>query len=82
MGFFVLLVIFGLVYFRVFLPLFQLVSKRMLGRKIVVRLGTPWQFSNKEHRWDVLLSFVSSIVTLGVSIFLLDLFFPLGEIGP
>jgi hypothetical protein len=54
----------------------------MLGRKIVVRLGTPWQFSNKEHRWDVLLSFVSSIVTLGVSIFLLDLFFPLGEIGP
>jgi hypothetical protein len=75
-------VIFGVAYFGVVLPVFQLISQRVRGRRFVIRLGTPWKFSNAEHRWDVFLSFVSFIVTLGVSIFVLDFFFPLGEAGP
>ncbi len=77
-----LLVLFGLAYFFVVLPLFQLVSVRVRGRKFVIRLGTPWQFSNPEHRWDVLLSFLSFAVTLGVSFFALEFFFPLAGVKP
>ena len=77
-----LLVIFGMAYFGVVLPIFQFISQRIRGRKFVIRLATPWKFSNVEHRWDVLLSSVSFIVTLGVSIFLLDFLFPLAEAGP
>lgn len=78
MHFLVLLAIFGVAYFAVFLPAFQLLSQRVRGRKFTVRLGTPWRLSDPEHRWDVLLSFVSFIVTLGVSLFILDCLFPLG----
>ena len=74
--------IFGVAYFGVAIPTFQFISQRIRGRRFVIRLGTPWKFSNVEHRWDVLLSFVSFIVTLGVSIYLLDLIFPLAEAGP
>ena len=80
--FLLLLVIFGLAYFGLIIPVFQLISQHFRGRRFVIRLGTPWRFSNPEHRWDVLLSFVSFIVTMGVSFFLLDFFFPLSEIGP
>ena len=75
--FFTLLAIFGLAYFCVVLPVFQIASRRFKGRKFVIRLGTAWKFSNPEHRWDVFLSFVSFIVTLGISFFTLDFFFPL-----
>jgi hypothetical protein len=79
--FLILLAIFGVAYFAVFLPLFQLISRRIRGRKFVIRLGTPWTFSDPEHRWDVLLSFVSFMVTLAVSVFILDWYFPLPEAG-
>ena len=80
--FLALLVIFGIVYFGIILPGFQLISRRIRGRKFVIRLGTPWKFSDSEHRWDVLLSFVSFVVTLGVSLFILDYYFPLKVAGP
>jgi hypothetical protein len=79
--FLALLLIFGMVFFGFILPVFQLISRRMRDRKFVVRLGTPWKFSDAEHRWDVLLSFVSFVVTLGISLFVLDLIFPLREAG-
>jgi len=60
---------------------FQLLSKRVKGRKFDIRLGVPWSLSNPEHRWDVFLSFVSFIVTLGFSLFFLDVFMPLKEAG-
>ncbi|GAB5452929.1 MAG: hypothetical protein Hals2KO_32570 [Halioglobus sp.] len=75
-----LLLLFAVAYFCVVLPLFQLISLRVRGRKFVIRLGTPWKFSNPEHRWDVLLSFLSFVVTLGISFFVLDFFFPLAEV--
>lgn len=77
-----LLVIFGMAYFGVVLSVSQLISQRVRGRKFVIRLGTPWKFSNAEQRWNVLLSFVSFIVAMGVSFFVLDFFLPLGEVGP
>ena len=75
--FLILLAIFGVTYFLVALPVFQVISRRFRGRKFVIRLGTPWKFSDPEHRWDVLLSFVSFMVSLAVSAFILDWFFPL-----
>jgi len=75
------LLIFAAVYFGVVLPLFQLLSQRTRGRRFVIRLGTPWKFTDLEHRWDVLLSFFSFIVALGVSMFILDYFYPLAGAG-
>lgn len=77
MQFLLLLVIFGIAYFGACLPLFQWFSRRLRQRKFVVRLGTPWRFSDPEQRWDVLLSFISFVLALGVSLFLLDYLFPL-----
>ena len=77
-----MLLIFGVAYFGAILPAFQLLSQRIRGRKFVVRLGTAWRFSDVEQRWDVLLSFVSFMVTLGVSMFVLDFLFPFSEVGP
>ena len=71
--FLVLLLIFGVVYFGISLPLFQRLSLRLRGRKFVIRLGTPWKFPDREHRWDVLFSFVSFMLALAVSMFFLDL---------
>ena len=79
MHFLVLVAIFCAAYFLVFLPLFQSLSRRIRGRKFVIRLGTPWRFSDPEHRWDVLMSFVSFMVTLAVAMFVLDWFFPLAD---
>ena len=76
-----LLVIFGVGYFGVFLPAFQFVSQRVKGRKFIIRLGTPWRFSDPEHRWDVLLSFLSFMTTLAFSMLVLDWLFPLAEAG-
>ena len=72
--FLVLLVIFGMAYFGIILPSFQLISQRIRDRKFVIRLGTPWRFSDPEHRWDVLLSLTSFIVALGISLLVLDFF--------
>lgn len=69
-------------YFGAILPIFQVFSRRIRGRKFIIRLGTPWRLSDAEHRWDVLLSFTSFIVALGISLFVLDFFFPLQEAGP
>ena len=80
MHFLTLLVIFGVAYFGVVLPILQLISQRIRGRKFVIRLATPWKFSNAEHRWDVFLSCVSIIVTLAVSLCVLDLLLPLREV--
>jgi len=82
MHFLVLLVIFATAYFVIFLPIFQALSKRIRGRRFVIRLGTPWKLSDPEHRWDVVLSFISFVLTLGVSLFVLDLFLPLEEVRP
>jgi hypothetical protein len=81
MQFLLLLLVFAVIYFGLTLPVFQLVSRRARGRKFVIRLGTPWRISDAEHRWDVLLSFVSFALALGVALFLCDFFFPLGEFG-
>ena len=80
--FFVLLVIFSVVYFGIVLPIFHKISQRFRGRKFVIRLGTPWSFSDKEHRWDVFLSFTSFVITLGISFFVLEFLFPIAEVGP
>ena len=70
--FLVLSVLFVAVYFGASLPAFQYVSRRWLGRRFVVRLGSPWRFGNPGHRWDVLLSFLSFAAALAVSMLLLD----------
>lgn len=74
-----LLVIFAAVYFGLCLPAFQLISRRTRGRKFVVRLGTPWKASDPEHRWDVLMSFLSFVAALALSMYLLDLLLPFGN---
>ena len=79
--FLVLLAIFAFFYFGITLPLFQRFSKARRGRRFVIRLGTPWQFGNPEHRWDVLMSALSFLLALGVSMFTLDYFFPLEAAG-
>jgi hypothetical protein len=80
--FFVLLVIFAGVYFGLILPIFHKISQRFRGRKFVIRLGTPWSFSDKEHRWDVFLSFTSFMIALGISFVVLEFLFPIAEVGP
>ena len=67
---------FALVYFGICLPLFQAISKKLKARKFVIRLGTPWQFSNPDHRWDVAMSFLSFVLALAISFYLFDLFIP------
>jgi hypothetical protein len=76
-----LLVIFAVVYFGLCLPLFQAVSRRIRGRKFVIRLGTPWQFGDKEQRWDVLMSALSFALALGLALFILDAVFPLASVS-
>ncbi len=78
-GFIALLLIFAVIYFGVLLPLFQHISQRVYGRRFVIRLGTPWRYSNRDHRWDVFMSVCSFVVALGLSLFLLDTFFPLAD---
>jgi hypothetical protein len=80
--FFALLVTFSGVYFGLILPVFHRISLRFRARKFVIRLGTPWSLKDKEHRWDVFLSFTSFIVSLGVSLVVLEFLFPLAEVGP
>jgi hypothetical protein len=80
--FFTLLVIFAGVYFGIILPIFRIISQRFRGRKFVIRLGTPWSFSDKEHRWDVFFSFTSFMITLGISFVVLEFLFPIAEVGP
>lgn len=65
--------IFVLAYFLVCLPLFQRISLRMRGRRFTVRLGTPWRFQDPEHRWDVLMSFLSFTAALALAMWGLDL---------
>ena len=79
--FLALLAIFGIAYFGIILPVFHGISQKFRGRRFVIRLGTPWNIKNAEHRWDVLLSFVSFMITLGISLFIFNYFFPLGEVG-
>ena len=81
MHFLVLLAIFILAYFGMVLPLFQFISHQIRGRRFIIRLGAGWKISNPEHRWDVFLSFVSFLVTLGLSLFILDIVFPMKEAG-
>ncbi len=73
------LVIFGITYFGIVLPVFQFASRRFRGRNFAIRLGTPWNYADPEHRWDVLLSFFSFVVALGVSLFIVDVFLPLAD---
>ena len=80
--FLALLVTFSSVYFGIILPIFRKISLHFRGRKFVIRLGTPWSFSDKEHRWDVFFSATSFIVALGVSFVVLEFLFPLAEVGP
>ena len=66
-----------MIYFGLSLPLFQRFSLRRRGRRFVIRLGTPWDFRDPEHRWDVAMSFLSFMAALALALFLLDHFFPL-----
>ena len=74
--FIALLLIFTVVYFGVSLPLFQRFSLWRKSRRFVVRLGTPWSMRNPDHRWDVVMSFLSFIAALGVSMALLEQLMP------
>ncbi len=66
------LAIFGVVYFGLCLPAFQRYSAVKRGRRFTVRLGGAWQWSNPQHRWDVLMSFLSFAVALGLSMLIWD----------
>ena len=77
MHFLLFVAIFALTYFGVCLPLFQAISKKQKGRKFIIRLGTPWKVSDPDHRWDVVMSFISFMIALAISLYLLDLVFPL-----
>ena len=79
--FVILLAIFAIIYFVIVLPVFQLLSLKILGRKFVIRLGTPWKFSNSDHRKDVLMSFISFMLALALSMFILDYFFPFSDVS-
>ena len=77
MHFLILLGIFAVIYFGICLPLFQLISQRKRGRKFIIRLGgSGWNFRDAEHRWDVLMSFLSFMIALAVSMIILDQLFP------
>ena len=58
------------------MPAFQTVSKKVRNRKFIMRLGTPWQFSDPEQRWDVAMSFISFMVALTISMLIFDQLFP------
>ena len=76
-----MLLIFAVAYFLVTLPMSQYLSKRYRGRKFVIRLGTPWRFSDPEQRWDVFLSLVSFMTALAVAMFILDSIYPFANAG-
>ena len=75
MEFLALVLIVAAFYFGFFLPVFQYVSRRKRGRKFTIRLGIPWDFRNPEHRWDVLMSFLSFMFAMAAGIFVFDYFF-------
>ncbi len=75
-----LLIIFAVVYFGVSLPLFQRFSMWRKARRFVIRLGTPWSAQNPDQRWDVVMSFISFVVALAISIFLLDQLSPFEDV--
>jgi len=77
--FIALLIIFSVVYFGVCLPIFQQISKRKRGRKFVIRLGMAWNAKDPEHRWDVLMSFLSFVLALAIAMYLFDLVIPFQE---
>ncbi|NNE62620.1 MAG: hypothetical protein HKN34_00930, partial [Gammaproteobacteria bacterium] len=58
------------------LPLFQAISKNLKGRKFIIRLGVAWKANNPAHRWDVIMSFLSFVMALAISLYLLDLIVP------
>ncbi len=72
-----LLLIFAVVYFGVSLPLFQRFSMWRKTRRFVIRLGTRWNARDPNHRWDVVMSFLSFFVALAISMILLDQLMPL-----
>lgn len=74
-----LLAIFAVVYFGLCLPIFQIISRRRHGRSFVIRLGGAWNIRDAEQRWDVLMSFLSFGVALGLSLYFLDLVLPFGS---
>jgi len=67
------------VYFGLCLPVFQIISKRKRGKNFAIRLGGAWSYKDAEQRWDVLMSFLSFAVALGLSLYVLDFVFPLGS---
>ena len=74
--FLLLIAIFAVTYFGGCLPLFQAISKKFKGRKFIVRLGTSWKASDPAQWWDVAMSFLSFVMALGISLYLLDLLVP------
>jgi len=76
-----LLVIFGVIYFGVCLPVFQRISKRIKKREFIIRLGMAWNARDAEQRWDVLMSFLSFMSALAISMLLFDLVIPFQEIN-
>lgn len=78
--FILLLLIFALVYFGVSLPLFQRFSLWRKARRFTVRLGSPWNARDPNHRWDVAMSFLSFVVALAISMILLDQLVPFQKV--
>ena len=72
MHFFAVLIIFCVAYFGVSLPIFQAYSVRTRGRRFVIRLGTAWKWQDPDHRWDVLMSFLSFMSALTLAMLIWD----------
>ena len=72
----VILGLFAVLYFGVVLPLFQRLSRHLRRRRFTLRLGSPWDVRDPEHRWDVLMSFLSFVTCLALTLWLVDLGLP------
>jgi hypothetical protein len=62
------------------LPAFQAISKKLRGRKFVIRMGTPWQFSDPEQRWDVMMSFLAFMLALTIAMLVFDQLIPFAQL--
>ena len=58
------------------LPLFQRFSMWRKARRFEIRLGTPWNARDPDHRWDVVMSFLSFVFALAISMILLGQLMP------
>ncbi len=74
--------LFAACYFAITQPLLQALSRKMLGRPFTIRLGTPWDASDRAQRWDVLYSAVSFMLALVLSMLLFEQLIHQGWLPP